>query len=92
MTESEIQNLLKSLENVRIGVIGDFALDINYDLNQNTGENSIETGKPVLYGTSIKSYPGAAGNIVNNIISLNVKNVSVFGFIGDDILGRELLY
>ena len=31
MTNSEIQVLLKSIENVRVGVIGDFALDIYYN-------------------------------------------------------------
>lgn len=92
MTNSEIQKLLKSVEKVRVGVIGDFALDIYYSLDQNTGEYSHETGKPVLYGSSIKSHLGAAGNIVNNIASLGVKDISVFGFIGDDILGRELNY
>ena len=92
MTNSEIQVLLKSIENVRVGVIGDFALDIYYSLEQNTGEYSHETGKPVFYGSSIKSELGAAGNIVNNIASLGVKNISVFGFIGDDVLGRELIY
>ncbi len=92
MISSEIQKLLKSVENVRVGVIGDFALDIYYDLDQNTGEYSLETGKPVLYGSSIKSHLGAAGNIVNNIASLGVKDISVFGFIGDDVLGRELMF
>ncbi len=92
MIRSEINDLLKSLETVRVGVIGDFALDLYYNLNKNTGENSIETGKPVFYGTSIQSNLGAAGNIVNNILALGVKNVSVFGMVGNDILGRELQY
>ena len=92
MTKSEIQKLLKSVENVRVGVIGDFALDIYYSLEQNTGEYSLETGEPVFYGSSISSHLGAAGNIVNNISSLGVKDISVFGFIGDDVLGRELIY
>ena len=92
MTKSEIQKLLKSVENVRVGVIGDFALDIYYNIDKNTGEHSLETGKPVFYGSSIISHLGAAGNIVNNIVSLGVKDISVFGFIGDDVLGRELSY
>ncbi|MFZ1290242.1 MAG: PfkB family carbohydrate kinase [Melioribacteraceae bacterium] len=92
MKTQEIQKILENFENVKVGVIGDFALDIYFDQIQNTGENSLETGKPVLYGSAIKSYLGAAGNIVNNIVSLGVKNISVFGFVGNDILGRELLF
>ena len=92
MNKNEIKNILNEFENVKVGVIGDFALDIYYDLTQNTGENSLETGKPVLYGSEIKSYLGAAGNIVNNIVALGVKNVFVFGFVGNDIIGRELIY
>ncbi len=91
MIKSEIEKLLQSLVDVKVGVIGDFALDVYYELNQNTGEFSIETGKPVTYGSNIKTYLGAAGNIVNNVISLGVKDVSVFGFVGNDILGRELI-
>lgn len=92
MNEEVMKEIFNSIKNLRVGVIGDFALDIYYDSNQNTGEFSIETGKPVFYGSSIKTFLGAAGNIVNNIVSLGVKDISVFGFIGDDILGRELEY
>ncbi|MBK7106996.1 MAG: HAD hydrolase-like protein [Ignavibacteriae bacterium] len=88
----EINKILEKFEKIKVGVIGDFALDIYYDQIQNTGENSIETGKPVLYGSSIKSYLGAAGNIVNNLVSLSAKNIYAFGFVGNDILGRELLF
>lgn len=85
-----MEKLFQSFKNLRVAVIGDFALDLSYNLNKNTGEFSIETGMPVTYGSSVSSCPGAAGNIVNNIISLGVENVSVFGFVGDDIFGREL--
>ncbi|MBK8946210.1 MAG: HAD hydrolase-like protein [Ignavibacteriae bacterium] len=92
MKISEIKKIFSDFENLKVGVFGDFALDIYYNLIQNTGENSIETGKPVLYGSSIKTNLAAAGNIVNNLISLGIKNVFAFGFIGNDILGREILF
>ena len=92
MQIEEIKNTLKNFDKVSIGVIGDFALDIYYNIKQNTGENSIETGRPVVYGSSIKSQLGAAANIANNLVTIGVKNIFAFGLLGNDILGRELKY
>ena len=92
MQIDDIKSALENFDKVKIGVIGDFALDIYYNLIQNTGENSIETGRPVVYGSSIKSQLGAAGNIANNLVTLGVKDIYAFGLVGDDILGRELKY
>ncbi|GAB3509876.1 bifunctional heptose 7-phosphate kinase/heptose 1-phosphate adenyltransferase [Emticicia fontis] len=88
--KSEIESIFKRINNLRIGVIGDFAVDFYYDINYQTGEFSVETNKEVFWASKPHSSLGAAGNVVNNLSSLGVKNIQVFGCIGNDIYGREM--
>lgn len=92
MNTEKLLPIFSAISNVRIGVIGDFAVDVYYNLNKDTGELSVETGKPVHYGSSITTHLGSASNVVNNLHAIGVRDVFVFGFIGDDIFGRELTY
>lgn len=92
MNKEKMNNVLASLKNVRVGVIGDFAIDIYFDFHKNTGELSVETGKPINYGSSISTHLGAASNVVNNLHVIGAKIISVYGIVGDDLLGRELVY
>jgi sugar/nucleoside kinase (ribokinase family)/phosphoglycolate phosphatase-like HAD superfamily hydrolase len=86
-----LQSLLASLTNVRVGVLGDFCLDVYWTMDDSAAEQSVETGlltRPVRqqrYGL------GGAGNVVNNLLALCVGRVSVFGVAGDDPFGREML-
>ncbi|WP_020530194.1 bifunctional heptose 7-phosphate kinase/heptose 1-phosphate adenyltransferase [Flexithrix dorotheae] len=89
---SSYQQVFTRLSDMHIAVIGDFAVDIYYNLAKETGEISIETGKPVHRGSSIRTSLGAAGNLVNNLKALGVGKVSVFGIVKNDIYGRELKY
>lgn len=87
----DVRGVLDSLGGVRVGVIGDFALDIYFDLIEETGEISLETGRPVRYGSGLRSQLGAAGNLVSNLHALGVGEICVFGATGDDLLGHELM-
>ena len=87
----DIRGVLDSLGAVRVGVIGDFALDIYFDLIGETGDISLETGRPVRYGSGLTSQPGAAGNLVSNLHALGVGEICLFGATGDDLLGHELM-
>ncbi len=89
---SSYQKVFSLLSEMHIAVIGDFAVDVYYNLEKNTGETSIETGKAVHRGSAIRTALGAAGNLVSNLKALGVRHVSVFGIIKDDIYGRELKY
>ena len=91
VTQNTASNGVASLADVRVGVIGDFALDVYFELNKNSGEVSIETNKPVYYGAALNSRLGAASNVVNNLHGLGIKQITVFGATGDDMLGHELL-
>ncbi len=88
---SEIEAIFKNISKLRVGVIGDFAVDFYYDINYNTKEFSVETGKEVFWASKPHSSLGAAGNVVNNLSALGVNDIRVFGCVGDDIYGREML-
>lgn len=87
----QIKQIFQKTSNLRIGVIGDFAVDFYYEINQQTGEFSVETNKEVFWGTQPKTALGAAGNVANNLAALGVKNIQVFGCVGNDIFGREMI-
>ena len=88
---AKVEDVLSAIAAVRVGVIGDFALDVYFDLDRETGETSVETGKPVHYGSGLVTHLGGASNVVNNLHALGVREICAFGATGDDILGHELL-
>ncbi|GAB3492368.1 hypothetical protein GCM10027341_06420 [Spirosoma knui] len=75
---------------VKVGVIGDFALDLYYSIQTQTGEYSIETGEEVHWGSQPKASLGAAGNVVQNLAALGIRQIHVFGCVGNDLYGREM--
>lgn len=90
INRTEIETIFKRISTLRIGVIGDFAVDFYYDINYHTNEYSVETSKEVFWASKPHSSLGAAGNVVNNLSALGAKNIQVFGCVGDDIYGREM--
>lgn len=90
LTPNDIANLFNRIAHLRVGVIGDFALDLYADLNTQTGEYSIETGQTVFWGRRPRTSLGGAGNVVQNLVALGVGPVRVFGCVGDDLFGREM--
>ncbi len=73
-----------------IGVVGDFFLDRYLEIDPSRNEISIETGLTVYNVAQVRSQPGAAGTIVNNLVALSVGEVLAVGFCGDDGEGYEL--
>ncbi|MEM6843260.1 MAG: PfkB family carbohydrate kinase [Bacteroidota bacterium] len=84
--------LFDQISSLRVGVLGDFAVDAYYSLETETGELSLETGKAVHRAGEIRTSLGAAGNVVNNFSALGVSQIRVFGLRSDDLWGRELLH
>lgn len=89
---TEIKEIFQQIKHLKVGVIGDFAVDFYYGINQQTQEFSVETSKEVFWGNQPKTSLGAAGNVVQNLAALGVENLQVFGCVGDDIYGREMQY
>jgi len=89
---TEIKEIFQQIKHLKIGIIGDFAVDFYYGVNQQTQEFSVETNKEVFWGNKPKTSLGAAGNVVQNLAALGVGYLQVFGCVGDDIYGREMQY
>lgn len=87
-----LSDLFRKIASLRVGVIGDFAVDAYYPIEKETGELSLETGKAVHRGGKIRTSSGAAGNVVNNFRALGVTQIRVFGIRAEDLWGRELVH
>jgi bifunctional ADP-heptose synthase (sugar kinase/adenylyltransferase) len=70
--------------------LGDFFLDKYLDVAPELEEISVETGKRAHQVKSIRSSPGAAGTVVNNLAALDAGELHLIGFTGDDGEGFEL--
>jgi rfaE bifunctional protein kinase chain/domain len=75
---------------LRIAVVGDFFLDRYLHIDPARNEISIETGLPVYNVVEVRSQPGAAGTILNNLVALGIGEIHAIGFSGDDGEGYEL--
>jgi len=82
--------IFQKIRSLRVGVIGDFAVDFYIETEPNTGEISVETAKEVHWGRQPKTSLGGAGNVVQNLTALGVPHIEVFGYTGQDIFGREM--
>jgi rfaE bifunctional protein kinase chain/domain len=91
MTPDRFDELTARYEKLRIAVLGDFCLDRYLDIDPAREEISIETGLPVHNVTGVRSQPGAAGTILNNLSALGVGTLFPVGFCGEDGEGWELL-
>ena len=76
---------------LRIAVVGDICLDRYLEIDPAKSEISIETGLEVHNVVNVRSQPGAAGTILNNLVALGVGEITPVGFCGEDGEGYELL-
>jgi len=90
MSPERLEAILSRYPRLRIAVIGDFCLDRYYEIDPELRETSIETGLPVHNVTRIRSQPGGAGTILNNLAALGVGEIRPVGFHGDEGEGYEL--
>ena len=90
MFPSRFAEITSRYPQLRVAVVGDFCLDRYLEIDPARVETSIETGLPVHNVMRVRSQPGAAGTIVNNLVALGVGQVSPVGFCGEDGEGWEL--
>jgi len=83
--------MLARLPSLCIGVIGDLFLDRYLDIDGILTEPSLETGLDAFQVTRVRSCPGAAGTVVNNLVAFGVGQVVPISVIGNDGEGYELL-
>lgn len=90
MTAGRFAAITGRYPGLRIGVVGDFFLDRYLIIDPALAETSIETGLPVHNVVEVRSQPGAAGTILNNLAALGVGEIHPVGFSGEDGEGYEL--
>ena len=90
MTQEQLQQILSAFPQQRVAVIGDFFLDKYLECDPELAEISLETGKTAHQVVQVRHSPGAAGNIVSNLMALGAGTVHAVGFTGDDGEGYEL--
>ncbi len=90
MNYDELRGLLAQIHRARIGIIGDFCLDVYLLLEPGSSEASLETGLSTRPVRSQRYSLGAAGNVANNLQAMGVSRISVFGVIGQDPFGEEM--
>ena len=91
MNREHFKKLGAQYPNLRVALIGDFCLDRYLEIDPARRETSIETGLPVHNVVRVRSQPGGAGTILNNLVALGVGKISPVGFVGEDGEGFELL-
>jgi bifunctional ADP-heptose synthase (sugar kinase/adenylyltransferase) len=90
LTESVLESILSAIPAMKVGVLGDLFLDRYLDIDGELTEPSLETGLDAYQVVRIRSIPGAAGTIINNLAALAVGTIRPISVIGDDGEGYEL--
>jgi bifunctional ADP-heptose synthase (sugar kinase/adenylyltransferase) len=90
LTDAAVERVLGGIPDLTVGVLGDLFLDRYLDIDAALTEPSIETGLDAYQVVRVRSYPGAAGTVINNLAALGVKRIIPISVIGDDGEGYEL--
>lgn len=87
---ARLRRLLAGMATARVGVLGDFCLDVYWDLDLDRSEASLETGRPTQPVRRQRYSLGGAGNVVANLAALGVGAIRAFGAVGTDPFGQRL--
>lgn len=90
MNKIELKSLLDKINDVHIGIIGDFCLDFYIFIDSSESEISVETGLETRPVREMRFFHGGAGNIAHNLSAMGVRSISTFGVIGDDPFGSGM--
>ncbi|HTU19721.1 MAG TPA: PfkB family carbohydrate kinase [Gemmataceae bacterium] len=90
LTSEGLERILTRIAHLKIGIIGDLFLDRYLALDAVLTEPSLETGLDAYQVVSVRSSPGAAGTVLNNLVALGVGRVYPIAVLGDDGEGYEL--
>ena len=91
MNSARFQEIASRYTDLRLAVVGDFCLDRYLEIDPERHEVSIETGLDVHNVVNVRSQPGGAGTILNNLAALGIGEIHAVGFCGEDGEGYELL-
>jgi len=86
-----LKEIIDSIKSVKIAITGDFCLDAYWFIDESRSEISVETGHPTHPVYRQKYSLGGAGNVANNLIAMEISDIRVFGVIGADLFGSEMV-
>ncbi len=90
MNTKRLTQITSRYAELTIAILGDFCLDRYLEIDPARQETSLETGLSVYNVTRVRSQPGAAGTVLNNLVALGVARIVPIGFAGNDGEGFEL--
>lgn len=90
MKPQHFQEIAGRYPSLKVALVGDFCLDRYLEIDPGRRETSIETGLPVHNVVRVRSQPGGAGTILNNLVALGAGDIWPVGFCGYDGEGYEL--
>jgi rfaE bifunctional protein kinase chain/domain len=86
----QVAAILSALPSLRVGVVGDYCLDVYLSVDAAASEISVETGLPTQPVARQHYCLGGAGNVAANLRAMGVGTVRAFGVRGQDPYGEEL--
>jgi len=90
LTTESLEAILERIPRLQIGVVGDLFLDRYLDIDATLTEPSLETGLDAYQVVDVRSSPGAAGTVINNLAALGVGRIYPIAVLGEDGEGYEL--
>ncbi len=90
LTKKEVREITDRIKKSRIGIIGDFCVDIYWHADMTLSELSRETPHYPLPVTAERTSMGAGGNVAANLAALCPEKIYAVSLIGDDWRGMLL--
>ena len=84
LLKDRLLEILERIQNVRVGIIGDGALDIYWEADMTRSELSRETPHFTLPVVNERYFGGGGANVAANISALQPAFVSMIAIIGND--------
>ncbi len=75
-----------------IAILGDICLDLYYFISEENAEISVETNLPTYSVKNSKFELGGASNVAINCKTIGIKNVDIYGLVGNDYYGKIINY
>lgn len=90
LNKNEVREITERIKGCKIGIIGDFCVDIYWHADMTLSELSRETPHYPLPVTAEKTSMGAGGNVAANLAALSPEKIYAVSLIGDDWRGMLL--
>lgn len=90
MDDLNLGKILLDIKKAKVGIIGDFCLDVYWHINDAKSEISIETSLATRTVETQKYSLGGAGNVANNLQAMGVVQIHVFGAVGNDPFAGQM--